>query len=197
MHKKSCEQVAAVILAAGAGRRFGGCKATAQIDGISFLERIAVNIKATACDPIIAVGGSDIAAITSESERLKISYVNNPGWEKGQFSSLQQGLAAIDDDICGAMITLVDHPLVALETYQLLMEAFTKHPGMIMIPSYSHRRGHPIVIPREIMRLVVESPADTTLREIIARHEPIVMLCRTDDPGILRDIDTREDLKRR
>jgi CTP:molybdopterin cytidylyltransferase MocA len=196
MRQTPCKEVAGVILAAGEGKRFGQPKATAQIDGVTFLEKIAKILKDVGCRPIIAVGGSDTGMIIQEATRLEIGYIINKDWEKGQFSSLKTGLASLKQEVCGALITLVDHPFVVPETYKLLKDAFTKSPKRIIIPVYDHRRGHPIVLPRDIMREIAESPDTGNLKDIINNHERMVVQHRCEDPAVLQDIDTRDDLER-
>jgi molybdenum cofactor cytidylyltransferase len=196
MKPAPCERIAGVILAAGEGRRFGQCKATALLDGKNFLEVIAGNLKGIECEPIIVVGGRDAETIAGEAKRLAIGYVINSDWEKGQFSSLKTGLSKINEDVCGALVTLVDHPFVASETYKQMKEAFAKFPKRILIPVYENRRGHPIIIPGEIINQIIQSPDDVNLRDIIKNHESMVVRFRCDDSGVIKDIDTMDDLER-
>jgi CTP:molybdopterin cytidylyltransferase MocA len=196
MKTTPCDNIAGIILAAGEGRRFGQCKALARLDGITFLEAVALRLKAIGCNPVIVVGGRYPDDILDEAERLKIDCVINTDWKQGQFTSLKTGLSHIGNDVCGVFITLVDHPFVVSETYGFMKEAFAKFPKKIIIPVHEHRRGHPIIIPQAIMRQIVESTNDTNLRDIIRNHEGIVVQFRCKDPGVLTDIDTREDLER-
>jgi molybdenum cofactor cytidylyltransferase len=196
MKTTPCDKIAGIILAAGEGRRFGQCKALVKLDGITFLEAVALRLKEIGCDPIIVVGGRYPDDILDEAERLQIECVINTDWKQGQFSSLKAGLFRLGNEICGAFITLVDHPFVLSETYRLLKGALSKFPGKIIIPVYNRKRGHPIVIPRTIIRQIIESTNDVNLRDIIKNHESIVVQFRCEDPGVLKDIDTKEDLER-
>jgi molybdenum cofactor cytidylyltransferase len=191
-----CDNIAGIILAAGEGRRFGQCKALALLDGITFLEAVALRLKEIGCNPIIVVGGRYPDDIIDEAKRLEIECAINADWKQGQFTSLKTGLSHIKGDVCGAFVTLVDHPFVASETYSLMKDAFAKFPQKIIIPVHDHKRGHPIVIPGTIMRQIVESTNDSNLRDIIKNHEAIVIQFRCGDPGVLKDIDTKEDLER-
>jgi molybdenum cofactor cytidylyltransferase len=196
MKTTPCEKIAGIILAAGEGRRFGECKATAKLNAETFLEVIAGRLKDIGCEPVIVIGGRYPDTIIVEAARLKIAYAINTEWEKGQFSSLKAGLSSINCDICGTFITLVDHPFVTPETYRLMKEAFAKFPKRIVIPVYDYKRGHPILIPAEIIRQIIESPEETNLRDIIKNHESMVIQFRCEDPGVLKDIDTKEDLEK-
>jgi molybdenum cofactor cytidylyltransferase len=196
MKTSSCNKIAAVILAAGEGKRFGGCKATAMLDGVTFLEIIAKHLQKVECEPIVVVCGRDSDKVKDEAARLEIDYAINSDWEKGQFSSLKCGLSKIKDDVCGALVTLVDHPFVAGETYALLKDGFVKRPNRIIIPVHNYRRGHPIILPRDIINQIILSPDDVTMRDIIKNHESMVVQFRCEDPGVLKDIDTKDDLEK-
>jgi molybdenum cofactor cytidylyltransferase len=196
MKAAPCDKIAGIILAAGEGRRFGECKALAKLDGITFLEAVALRLKEIGCKPVIAVGGHYPDDIIDEAARLNIDCVINSEWKQGQFSSLKTGLSLLENDICAAFITLVDHPFVQPETYRLLREAISKFPGKIIIPVYNRKRGHPIAVPQPIIRQIIESTNDINLRDILKNHESIVVQFRCEDPGVLKDIDTKEDLER-
>ena len=188
-------KIAGIILAAGEGKRIGGNKALIEIDGTSFLEHVAGRMRQAACDPLIAVGGSNSAEVKELARRLEISFMDNENWQTGQFSSLKAGLSSLEKKAAGAMIALVDHPLVALDTYRLLNKTFQDNPGTILIPSYNGRRGHPIIIPDIIINEVLSASPESNLREIIHSHPDLIHEIPVEDPGILRDIDSKADIE--
>ncbi|KPJ61081.1 MAG: hypothetical protein AMJ46_03715 [Latescibacteria bacterium DG_63] len=188
--------VAGVILAAGEGTRVGKNKALLEIEGMKFIEKIARSLRSAECRPILVVGGADAEAVREEAGRLGIGFVMNDDWRLGQFSSLKAGISHVGSVAAGVLVTLVDHPLVAEETYRLLLEAFFSSPGKIVIPSHGGRRGHPVVIPPKIMEEIVRSPGDSTLRIIMRKHRNLIVEQEVTDIGILTDIDTEEELKR-
>ena len=194
MKKAPCDEIAGVILAAGEGRRIGQTKALIKTDGETFLERIVGNLKAAGCKPILVVGGADYEAVKTEADRLKIRSVHNTKWESGQFSSLKAGFSSLEMDFCGAVVALVDHPFVAKQTYDDLIRAFNQFNQRIVMPIHNHHRGHPLVIPRAVIREVIEAAEDLTLKDIIGNHENMTVMHRCEDPGVLQDIDTMDDL---
>jgi len=94
----------------------------------------------------------------------------------------------------GAMVALVDHPYVRKETYQVLVRTFQRSPERIIIPTHHDRRGHPVVVPREVITKIIGAPDGSTLRDIIRKHDNLVLEQAVDDAGILKDIDTHTDL---
>lgn len=190
------EKVAGVILAAGEGRRVGKNKALLEIEGMKFIEKIARSLRKAECQPILVVGGAEAEAVREEAEKLGIRFVMNDDWKLGQFSSLKAGMSHVGLEVTGVLVTLVDHPLVADETYRLLLEAFRSSPGKIIIPSHEGRRGHPVIIPPQIMEEIVGSSGDVTLRDIMRKHANLIVEQQVGDTGVLADIDTTADLSR-
>jgi CTP:molybdopterin cytidylyltransferase MocA len=193
--------IAGIVLAAGEGRRAGGTKALLKIGSETFLERIVTAIRGAGCEPVIVVGGAEGPRVGAEANRLGASFVCNANWQNGQFSSLRVGSASVRSSGTAALVALVDHPLVRVETYRALLDAFGKSPGRIVIPlcedTRTHRtaRGHPVIIPADVLAEIAVASEDVTLRDIISRNSDLVLEARVDDPGVLKDIDTAADLK--
>jgi CTP:molybdopterin cytidylyltransferase MocA len=95
----------------------------------------------------------------------------------------------------GAIVALVDLPFVKKETYQVLVRTSQRFPERIIIPTHHDRRGHPVVVPREVMTAIIGAPDGMTLRDIMRKHDNLVLEQAVDDAGILKDIDTEADLK--
>jgi nicotine blue oxidoreductase len=193
--------IAAVVLAAGQGRRLGGAKALLKIGNETFLERIVNAIRVAGCEPIVVVGGADSARVGAEAGRLDAIFVNNENWQKGQFSSLRVGLTGIGSVAAAVLVALVDHPLVGAGTYQSILEEFRSSPDRIVIPvcedprTQTPARGHPVVIPAWLAREIMVLSDEDTLRDVIRRNAKFVVEKRVEDVGVLKDVDTFADLE--
>jgi molybdenum cofactor cytidylyltransferase len=190
------KRVAGVILAAGEGRRAGRNKGLLEIGGVTFIEKVAIPLREAGCEPVLVVGGADADAVQEESERLGLSFVVNENWRRGQFSSLKTGLSHLATGAAGAFVALVDHPFVADETYRALLIKFSASPGSIVVPSHGGRRGHPVLIPEQVIEEILLSPDDSTLRDIMRKHRNLIIQQEVTDSGILKDIDTLAELER-
>src|SRR3954463_4201201 len=103
---------AGLILAAGAGRRFGGTKQLADLRGRPLLEyAIEGVLSVPALDPVIVVLGHAAGEILGRVEFGEAEVVVCEEWERGQAASLRRGLAALAD-AGGAGVTLGDPPLL-------------------------------------------------------------------------------------
>jgi molybdenum cofactor cytidylyltransferase len=189
------DKIAGIILAAGEGKRIGQNKGLLKINGISFLEKVILPLKNAGCDPVIVVGGSQSDKVKAESLKHGAEFALNEKWQSGQFSSLKAGLRQLKHDVEGAIIALADHPLVMSNTYNILMEEFLEHSDKIILPICNGRRGHPIVIPEEIIKEIKSAPDNSILKDIIFDHTDKIYETVIEDPGILKDIDTNSDLE--
>lgn len=194
--------VAGIVLAAGEGKRLGGNKALLEIGGITSLERVATCMLGAGCDPVVIVGGAEAERVREAASRLGVQFALNTNWRTGQFSSLKTGVSAVLSErktavvVPGAVVALVDHPLVKKETYQVLAGTFRRFPGRIVIPTHQDRRGHPVVLPLGLMTEILDSPDGMNLRDVIRKRENLVLEQAVDDIAILKDIDTAMDLDR-
>ena len=130
---------AGLVLAAGAGVRFGGPKAPVEVDGERLVDRAVGVLREGGCDPILVVLG----AWNGEVPGAQV--IENPDWSEGMASSLRAGLAALEGEpgIDAAVVTLVDLPGLT----SAAVARVAAGPG-IAIATYDGARGHPVRLPR-------------------------------------------------
>lgn len=190
--------VAAVVLAAGASTRMGTPKQLLETDGRSFVRAVIELARAAECAPVVVVRGA--VALPPEALRGVVAR-ENPNWHKGQLSSLQVGLAALADagvQPSGVLVLTVDRPHVRPATARLLVRAHERFPKAILQPEHEGRRGHPILYPAAVIPALRALPDSNSPRQLLAL--PAVARMRrgvaVDDPAVLDNIDTPEDLAR-
>lgn len=174
---------AAIILAAGESRRMGRPKALLPFRGGTFLTAIADNL-GRRCSPVIAVFGFDAARV-SQSAPPNVKAIENPDYQLGMLTSLKAGLRAVPDSCDALMFTLVDHPAVLPSTIDAVMES----AALIAIPRSGNRRGHPVLIRRQIACEFLREPLTSRVRDVIDRHAGEIDYIDVDDPGVSDDID--------
>lgn len=180
-----------LVLAAGEGRRFGGSKLTEPLGGSTVLGGALASL-APFCAHLVVVCGAHAAVVAAARAALPaVILAENPEWEKGMFSSVLAGVCALPPG--GALFILPgDIPLVAPAVCRALLDHAAAHPERICIPVYEGRRGHPVLLPAAaVARLRAADPAGN-LRDFL--HAEGFAEVPVADAGILRDIDTREDL---
>jgi molybdenum cofactor cytidylyltransferase len=176
-------KAAAVILAGGESRRMGRPKATLPFRGGTFLGAIAENL-GRCCSPVIAVFGFDAARL-SEGVPPGVIPIDNPDYAQGMLTSLKAGLRAVPASCDAVVFTLVDHPAVLPET----VDAVMRSTAPIAIPRFEGKRGHPVLIRREIAREFLLEPLTSKVRDVIDRHAAEIDYVGVGDPGISDDID--------
>jgi molybdenum cofactor cytidylyltransferase len=175
---------AAIILAAGESRRMGRPKAFLRFRNGTFLSTIAATL-GLRCSPVIAVFGFDAARCMETAGPLRIQAVENPDYQLGMLTSLQAGLRAVPKESDAVLFTLVDHPAISLSTVDALLRSGTK----IAIPRFEGKRGHPVLIRREIVSEFLLEPPASKVRDVIDRHAHEIEYIEVADPGISDDID--------
>ena len=175
-----------ILLAGGASRRMGRPKALLELRGETFLDRL-IRIYTPRVARVIVVLGHQAAEIRAALRPSRAEFVINPEPERGQFSSLQAGLAATDAD--AALFQPIDYPAVAESTLDRLLAG---GPGFA-IPRYAGERGHPILLDRPLREALLALPASAQARDVTRAQYPRVRFVDVDDPAVTADIDAPAD----
>jgi len=187
-------RVAAVVLAAGAGSRFGGGKLLAPVEGRPILQHVLDRIAESGVDEVIVVLGADAAEVERTLDWRGERRVRNPEPSRGLSSSLQVGVAALDDDVEAAMIVLGDQPLLPARAVRALLDAEVDGGTPIVVPVYGDNAGrNPVLLGREAFGLVEEATGDRGLGPLLAAHPELVREIPIRVEGGNPDVDTRAD----
>ena len=187
--------LAAVIVGAGAGRRFGGPKAAARLsDGRRFVDVIAAIAHAAGLDPIVVVLPPGVPP--PAPDRAQIRTVVNANSASEQIDSVRLGLAQLANAaVSAAVVWPVDHPFARLESVLAVMDAERRHGASIVIPVFEGRRGHPTLFHRDVWRELMVAGAEGA-RAVVRRDRARVHEVDVGDAGVRLGITTREDLDR-
>ncbi len=183
----------AIVPAAGKAERFGGGKLTADVGGEPLLNRTLRSLFDGGVGSIVVVLAPDMSLPTVELlNDERVVRVVNPDPSRGMFSSVQIGLAAEDGD---PMLVLPgDMPFVRPDTVAAVLAEATR-TGRIVSPRFQGRNGHPIAFPGRLKAEILKSDVSSTLAEIIDAHAALRTGIDVDDPGVLRDVDQKKDLR--
>jgi molybdenum cofactor cytidylyltransferase len=184
--------ISAIVLAAGKSERMGSPKALLTYRGRTFLENILAAIsKSSIENPVVVVGHhrNEIAA------QLNLpNLIFNPNYEQGMITSFQAGIRALLPGTSGALLFLVDHPVVEVSTIELLIARYA--PNRIVVPVFEGRRGHPVLFSSEVLQEILDLPSSQGANIVVRKDPGRIVEVRVDTPGVLVDVDTPEDLKK-
>ncbi len=182
--------VVGVLLAAGAGERFGGPKALARDeDGTSWLLRSVRALRP--CSEIVVVLGAE-AERAAALLPMSVSRIRADDWSEGMGASLRAGLAALERTTHeSALVSLVDLPDVGAAVVARLAATATG-TGDLARAAYDGVPGHPVLIGRDHWAGVIGSATgDRGARDYLAAHE--VELVECGDLATGADVDHRPD----
>ena len=193
----------AIVLAAGAGRRFGGRKLLAPFEGGLLIEGALRAALASPAASIILVTGSeadevagvarDLAERQGQGARLQI--VHAADHAEGMGASLRAGAAALPADAAGVFVFLADMPKIPAAVLPRLIEA-VEAGAPAAAPLCDGRRGHPVLFSAELFHLLRQATGDEGARAALAGLGAGLALIDTDDEGVLFDVDRPGDLAR-
>jgi CTP:molybdopterin cytidylyltransferase MocA len=180
-------QIAGLVLAAGAGRRYGMAKALVERDGRLLVRRAAGTLAEAGCTPVLVVVGARAGDVRAAAPEL--TYVDNPDWAGGMASSLRAGLAALaGTPAAAAVVLLVDMPGVTAEAVRRI--AAVAAPDALATGGYAGRRGHPVLLGRDHWAGVAASATgDRGARDYLRAHAGRVQVVGVADVADDADLD--------
>ena len=184
--------IAGLVLAAGAGRRFGSPKQLADLGGVPLLQHaIDAMLAVPSLDRVVVVLGAFAEEIAAAVKFASAEPVVCPAWAEGMAASLRCGVAELD----GAdwvVVTLGDMPGVTPEAIEAVLGAVGPDVDAVRA-EYGGQFGHPVALSRRLLDRVPELRGDVGARELlrdarVGRVEAL-HLARPDD------VDTPEELE--
>ncbi|HEX6756090.1 MAG TPA: nucleotidyltransferase family protein [Mycobacteriales bacterium] len=177
--------MAGLVLAAGAGRRFGRPKAMVRWRGLTLVEHAVALLTDGGCDPVVVVLGAGAELVPE----LAAKTVLNREWASGMGSSLRAGLAALPGT--DVVVTLVDTPLLGPESVRRLIRA----GGQAAVATYGGDWGHPVLLGRAAAAEVARTASgDRGARGWLRDNRGKVVAVPCDGTGDPRDVDVPDDL---
>lgn len=191
--------IVGVLLAAGRGRRLGGNKQLAPwlLSSTSgTLIESAFDHVEVVCDEMIVVLGHKQREV-EEALRPRVHTTVQSDADADMSKSIQVGLkeALRIKNVQCILLQLGDHPQVSPSTLDGLI-ASSRASRSVIAPRYQGRNGHPIAIPTDIARAISKADLSSGLADWFRMDDTRRTFLDVDDPSVVLDIDTPEDLAR-
>lgn len=191
MNESQQPTIAGILLAAGAGSRFGGGKLLHPLDGVA--------IGAHAARNMLAAGMTVTAVVRPGNDELR-RLLEAAGCTVTECANAAEGmgvsLAHVIEhtrDAGGWVVALADMPRIRPETIARIAEA-VRNGAMLAAPSFKGERGHPVGFGAALRDELLACHGDEGARSVLRHHHAEIALIPVDDPGVVFDIDRREDV---
>ena len=185
-------KVKALVLAAGSSKRFGSRKLIAKLPGGETVLRRTLNR--------IKLALPNVTVISSIELYSSISLSDNHGEieifadsHKGMGASLSHGIK-LSQKSNACLVCLADMPFIQTSTYREIASKLTKNN--IVVPVYKGKQGNPVGFGERFFRELASLNGDKGGRTLVDKYSDSTSYINVDDPTILYDIDTPEDLEK-
>lgn len=189
--------IAAIVVAAGLSTRMRAPKQLLPYGRHTVIEQIGSVLLECQLAEVVVVTGHERQAVEAKLADWPVRPVFNSRYQSQEMlSSVQCGLLALAPAVQAALIVLGDQPQLESIVVKMLIEAYQRGAGRLIIPSFQMRRGHPILIDRIYWPEILALDANETLRQVIDTHADEIHYVLVETNSILSDIDTPEDYQR-
>jgi len=180
----------ALVLAAGASRRFEGVKALAPIEGKPMLQWAIDALSSADIDGLTIVLGAHAAEIVSQIAPRDATLVVQEDWGEGMAASLRAGIASLPSPEAGVLIALADQPDIGAADYGRLITTWRAAPETPAAATYANTRGAPCIIPAAFRSALLALQGDQGARVLLRTLTDVI---EVPMENAARDIDTRDD----
>lgn len=182
----------AVILAAGNGHRIGTAKWKLRFSAQqSFLERLAeMYSMPVITQTVVVVNQRDSQEVARHILPPNALIIINDEPEHGRNHSLRLGLKSLEK-FGYAFVQNIDNPFTSAELIMQLWKS--RLPDGAVIPTCNQKAGHPVLLGNQLCLDLLHQPTASFHFRIWLLSQKY-RLVETNDPSILANINTQEDL---
>ena len=182
--------IGGLVLAAGAGTRFGSAKQLADFEGQPLLEHAVRAMVASPVERVVVVLGSGAEDVLAQVDLHGADAVVCERWAEGQSASLACGLAELSG--CEAVVvTLGDQPLMTPDAIGRVIAG--RRDGVAAVrATYGGMPGHPVLLERRLFERMRDVTGDHGARNLLISMQTREIPC--DDLGGGQDVDTPAQL---
>ena len=184
--------IVGILLAAGRGTRFGSRKLLHPLADGTPMVLAALHNLAPSVDQVVVVVRHDDSELIQVLSAEKTTILLCPKADLGMGASLACGVCAAPEADAW-LIALADMPYVP-SAVSAALSAQLNAGATLVAPTYQGQRGHPVGFGRAFYSDLAALTGDFGARQILEQHADQLRLVACNEPGILRDIDTPEDL---
>jgi len=183
----------AIVLAAGESKRMGSPKMLLPYNDVTIIEQVIINLLDSEVDRVVVVVGAHRDEIMKVTRRYDVFHCYNEDYRRGMLSSVKCGIYSLPEGCLAALIMPGDQPMTGPGEINRVISSFAASDKGLVMAAFDGRRGHPLIVDLKYTEEILSLPDGEGLRALAERHPGDVLESDTDDPSVIRDIDTRED----
>jgi molybdenum cofactor cytidylyltransferase len=196
-----------VVLAAGEGKRFGGVKQLAHLEGsqkcllehsLHLIDELEAELKGELekVAKAVVLGAHSNAILRHHNIQATLkgfAVLENTLWREGLSTSIVRSVAHAEQQDCGAiMFVLADQVSLTANGLKKVLAAYKAEPQRIIASHYNDTLGVPAVFPASYFAELKSLQGDKGAGALIKKNKNCVM--GVDLPEAVWDIDTPEKL---
>lgn len=190
--------IGAVILAAGAARRYGADKRLQPLATSTVAETtIEKYLRVFDSVRVVLKGPSDPLTQVLSKNAWQLEVVYSPNAHLGMGHSLAAGVKDLEWEY--TFVALADMPLITAATLRELKETAKNNLDTIIRPrdttDNANAFGHPIGFPHRFFAELANCQGDEGARGLLKAHKDSILTVDCLDPGVIQDIDTPAALR--
>jgi molybdenum cofactor cytidylyltransferase len=186
------KEIVGLLLAAGSAKRFGSDKLRHELPhGVAMAVQAARHLHSEIESVFAVVRPNQNELLESlRAEGCKVSICENAA--EGMGASLACAARAAGER-AGYLVALGDMPFIRPSSIAAVRDALAAG-APLAAPYWRARRGHPVGISGRFFGALLSSKGDEGAKQLLAANEKALVKVPLGDPGVVRDIDTPEDL---
>lgn len=187
-----------ILLAAGFSRRFGASnkllrpmkdgRPIALVSAQNLIQAIPTTIA------VVRPENTELAELLQQAGLVVLTCKESEQEMSASLAAAVRFSANFEAAQHGFVIALGDMPYIQPKTIQMVANSLNSNES-IVIPTYREQRGHPVGFATQYRSELENLQGDEGARAIVKRYANNVCLLACEDAGILKDIDTPQDLE--
>ncbi len=186
-----------ILLAAGLSLRMKTSKPLLDFGGLPLLSLLLEECRQSRVDTVVVVLGHQKEKILEQVDFSGAQVVVNSDYRKGQTSSFQCALEAMDPATVAFLNLPVDHPLVTRREIDALIKAYRngKDQSRIFIPTFGDQEGRPVLFDISLRQEILALGPDEPVDGMIKKFRNSLSQVPVDNPFTRKDMDTPEEYR--
>jgi molybdenum cofactor cytidylyltransferase len=188
----------AIVLAAGSSERFGADnKLLADIGGNALIRVVVGAVVGAGIADVVVVTGSEEERIAAALDALPLRFAHNANWRAGMGMSIAAGIAALRTQSEGAFVVPGDMPRLTSDLFMRVAAAFdgSGRRAIVFPADAAGEQRNPVLWPKRFFPELTTLSGPKGAKALLQAHSSECLAVLVEDPAILEDIDTQDDLQ--